>query len=95
MKAYTPETASGNTSSAVRTPQVASLKNSALMGSTPLTTFHSGMNPSGNPHVNSAPHAFNTPTQPAILSGGVGHHQNNEVRNPTNGVPHIMMKPGM
>jgi hypothetical protein len=93
MKAFTPETASGNTSSAVKVPQVASIKNSALMGSTPLTSFHSGPSPSGNPHTNMAPGAFKTPTQPSLLAGAVGHHQNSEVRNPTNGVQHISMKP--
>lgn len=92
MKAYTPEQASGSTSSAVRTPQVASVKNSALMGSTPLNSYH-GQQVTG-PHVTAA-HAFNTPSQPAILTGGVGHHQNQEVRNPSNGVPHLPMKPGM
>lgn len=93
MKAYTPEVASGNTSSAVKVPQVASVKNSALMGSTPLQKFGGGPSPSGNPHTNMAPHAFQTPTQTNLTSGGVGHHQNTEMRNPTNGVPHISMAP--
>jgi hypothetical protein len=67
------------------------------MGSTPLTTYHGGPSPSGNPHVNNATHAFNTPTHGASLTGagsnGV-HVQNNEVRNSANGIPHIVMKPG-
>jgi hypothetical protein len=93
LKAYTPEVASGNTSSAVKTPQVANLKDSALEGSTPLTSFHSGPSPSGTPHTASAPHAFNSPTQPKLTSGGVGHHQNLEMRNPVNGIPTIKMAP--
>ncbi len=92
MKAYTPETASGNTSSAVRTPQVASLKNSSLMGSTPMHTYGSGPSPSGNSHVDTSPHAFASPS-PQLTSGGVGHVQHPEVRNPTNGIAHISMKP--
>lgn len=92
MKAYTPEVASGNTSSAVKTPQVANVKNSALMGSTPLTSFHAP-SPSGNPHTAMEPHAFASPTQPKLTSGGVGHFQNKEVRNPANGIGHISMAP--
>jgi hypothetical protein len=93
LKAYTPEVASGNTSSAVKVPQVGSIKDSALMGSTPLTSFHGGPSPSGNSHVNSAPAAFHTPTQPNLLKGGVGNFQNKEQRNPVNGIPHLSMAP--
>lgn len=94
MKAYTPTVASANTSSAVKVYPVSNIKNSALMGATPLNTYHSGPSPSGNPHVASGVHDFHAPTQPKLLSGGVGHHQNIEQRNPTNGVPHTHMAPG-
>lgn len=88
MKAFTPETASGNTSSAVKVPQVASVKNSALMGSTPLNKYSSSMDPSGAPHVGKGPGAFSSPMKmPA--QGPVTH----ETRNPSNGVPHISMHP--
>jgi hypothetical protein len=87
-KAYTPEVASGATSSQVRTNFM------SLNGATPLTTFGSGNAPSGNRHVNATPGAFNNPTHGASLIGNSGQHvQNKEVRNATNGIPHISMKP--
>lgn len=92
--AFHPTVASSVASSSVKVVPVSNIKNSALMGSTPLQTYHSGPSPSGNPHVASGTHDFHTPTQPKILSGGVGHHQNIEQRNPTNGVPHMHMAPG-
>jgi hypothetical protein len=89
MKAYTPEVASGNTSSAVKVPQVSSIKNSALGNSTPMVTPKMD-NPSGSPHTPGVIKSFNTPSQPHLLSGGVGHVQH-ESR--SGGVPHIPMVP--
>jgi hypothetical protein len=88
MKAYTPEVASGATSSAVKVPQVASVKNSSLMGSTPLQTYHSGMQPSGAPHVGQGPAAFSSPAKMPAQGA-----MTRETRNPSNGVPHISMHP--
>jgi hypothetical protein len=67
--------------------------NSSLEGHMPLTKFGSGPQPTGNPHVKDGMN-FTAPTQSSLLTGGTGHHQNLEMRNPTNGVPHISMKPG-
>ena len=63
MKAFTPEQASGNTSSAVKVPQVSSVKNSALMGSTPLNKYSGQMDPMGAPHVGKGPGAFSQPAK--------------------------------
>lgn len=69
------------------------MKNSSLNASTPLHTYGSGPSPSGNPHTNVMPGSFQKPTQANLTSGGVGHFQNKEVRNPVNGIPHISMAP--
>ena len=69
------------------------MANSSLEGHMPLTKFGSGPQPTGNPHVQDGA-KFTQHTQPSLLTGGVGHHQNMEMRNPTNGVPHIHMTPG-
>ena len=68
------------------------MANSSLEGHMSLTKFGSGPQPTGNPHVKDGMN-FNQHTQPSLLTGGVGHHQNIEMRNPTNGVAHISMKP--
>ena len=67
------------------------MSSSPLMGAKPMTTF--GTKVSGNAHVADGMN-FTQHTQPSLLTGGVGHFQNMETRNPTNGVPHISMKPG-
>jgi hypothetical protein len=69
--------------------------NSSLEGHMPLTKFGSGPQPTGNPHVQNGM-GFHTPSHGStLLSGAQGAHiQNPEVRNATNGVAHISMKPG-
>ena len=88
-KAYTPTIASSNTSSPVKT-NMAQLK-----GTSPLQSYKSDPQPNGNPHVRIGPQSFNQPSHGSGLIGNSGQHvQNAEMRNPTNGVPHIHMGPG-
>lgn len=85
MKAYTPEVASGATSSPVKTNMA------QLAGTSPLQKFGAAPQPTGNPHVRIGPQAFNAPAKGLI--GNSGQHTQNEMRTSVNGVPHIHMGP--
>lgn len=88
MKAYTPEVASGATSSPVKTNMA------SLNGSSPLSKFKSAPQPNANPHVRIGPAAFATPMHAAAYGGAMAPSATHETRTSTNGVPHINMHPG-
>lgn len=82
-KAYTPEVASGNTSSPVRTNLM------GLQGAKALTTFSSG-GTSGTPHNAQGVGAFKAPSQGAHFSApkaAVTHEKRSSE------VPHVNMHP--
>jgi hypothetical protein len=87
MKAYTPEVASGNTSSPVRNPF-----NMSLNGAKPLTTFHGGSAVGGTPHSKAGVASFATPMHAAAYNGAMAPKITHEQR--SGGVPHISMHPG-
>jgi hypothetical protein len=87
---YQPTVASSATSSAVRLPKPTTLSGSTLGMKTPLSSYGSGPQPTGNPHTKTGGMSSGTHSYTAANPMTATH----ETRNATNGVPHANMHPG-